>query len=72
MCPIMTPKLVPGVEEIIVKFLLPGGDSLLHISISHKLLLIQVLLTGSKETEITGCKIVTVGMVVHNMPAVVL
>lgn len=46
--------LHPAVEEIAVKCLKTGGDSLLHIAICCKSLPSQMFLTGSINLEITG------------------
>ena len=43
-----------GVEEMCVKRLRPGGDSLLNVGVCCKLLDRQLLLNGSKEMEIIG------------------
>jgi hypothetical protein len=40
--------------------------------VCYESLVNQVLLDGSKEMEITGYEIWTVGMVTHNLPAVVM
>jgi hypothetical protein len=54
--------LYPTAEEIYVKCMQPEGDSLLHFSICYKFLASQVLLKGSKETEIGGLKIRASGL----------
>jgi len=49
--------MYPVVEEISVKSLLTGDDSLLHFSVNCKSLASQVLLKGSKGTKVTNCHI---------------
>ena len=47
-------KALAGVEEMGVHCLWRGGDRLLHVIVCCKLLARQMILKGSKETEISG------------------
>jgi len=49
----------------------PGGDSLLHIGICCKSHASQMPLKRPKEMGVSGHDFVTVGSVVHNLPATV-
>ena len=70
-CPTVGPRFVPQHSEKAVNCLQPESDSILHVSICCKLLASQTLLKGSKEMDISGCKIKALGRTVHNLPAVV-
>jgi hypothetical protein len=46
-----------GIQEMGIKHLQPGSDSLLLVGICNKSLASQGLLMGSKQMEISGCHI---------------
>jgi len=46
--------LYPGVGEVCVKCVQVGGSSLLHVDVSRKSLVSQVLLKRSKQTEVSA------------------
>jgi hypothetical protein len=60
--------LHPGIEDTGAKCWQPGTDSLLHLSIFCISSANHLLLNGSKEAEITGCKAGTKRKVVHTLP----
>jgi hypothetical protein len=62
----------PYTKETGVNFLQPGHNSLLQVHICCKSLASQMLLQGSRETEITGCEVRTACKAVHNLTAIVL
>jgi hypothetical protein len=45
-----------------------GDEGLLHVGLSCKLLVSQLLIYGTKETEITGRETETTVKLFHNLP----
>jgi hypothetical protein len=62
----------PSIEEISVKRLKPGHDSLLNFTVSCKSPSTQVLLQWSKEMEIIWCQVMALMRIVRYLPIVVL
>jgi hypothetical protein len=62
--------LYAGLEEIGVKCLKTGGDSLQHAGVCCKSLANQMLRKGSENMDVTGREIGTADRIVRNLPAV--
>jgi len=53
--PLWYQGIYPDLEEICVKCLWPGGDSLLHVGVCWKLCASWVLVNGLGQMAVTGC-----------------